>query len=76
MGRLALTHYPGHVWLGFFPVLWAKNEKMNMSFEASFGLGLVYLLVTGLVGPWWLKTHPQGPLEKSLRFLSNKLDRV
>ena len=72
MGRLALSHYPGHVWLGIIPVLMIRNELADMSFEYSFGLAVIYLLVTGIAGHYWLKSHPQGPLEKFLRFLSSK----
>jgi len=75
MGRLALSHYPGHVWLGIIPVLWLRNDNMDMSFEASFVASLVYVLITGIVGYFWLKNHAQGPLEKSLRVLSLKLVR-
>ncbi len=73
MGRLALSHYPGHVWIGIIPVVMLRHEKMDMSFESSFGLAVVYLFATGIIGHYWLKSHPQGPLEKLLRVLSSKL---
>ncbi len=72
MGRLALSHYPGHVWLGIFPVLALRHEMMDLSFESSFGIALAYLLITGAAGHYWLKSHQQGPLEKLLRMLSSK----
>jgi len=71
MGRLALSHYPGHVWLGLLPVLALRNENMDLSLESSFGIALAYLLITGAVGHFWLKSHKQGPLEKLLRKLSS-----
>ncbi len=66
-GRLALTHYPGHIWLGIIPLLVLRNERMDLAFEWSFGLALLYLLISGGAGYFWLESHGQGPLEKALR---------
>jgi len=71
MGRLALSHYPGHVWLGIIPVLLVRNDRTDMSFEGSFGFALIYLLITGIAGYFWLKHNSQGPLEKLLRQLAS-----
>lgn len=72
MGRLALTHYPGHIVLGVVPVLVMRQDRADLSFGASFCLALVYLTVTGVGGWWWLKHHPQGPLERALRVAAAK----
>ncbi len=72
MGRLALSHYPGHVWLGIIPVLVLRQERMDLSFEASFAAALIYLITTGIAGHLWLKNHRQGLLERLLRYLSSK----
>lgn len=70
MGRLALTHYLGHVFLGIVPILIYTAERMNLSFEASFFVSVTYLLATMIFGNIWLKFQSQGPLEKVLRVIS------
>lgn len=70
MGRLALTHYIAHFFLGILPVMVLTNEQMNISFELSFLIALSYLILTIFLGNIWLKHHLQGPLEWVLRKIS------
>lgn len=67
MGRLALSHYPGHVLLGIVPIVVLSQETMDMSFEGSLFFALIYLLATGLLGQLWFRHHAQGPLERVMR---------
>jgi len=67
MGRLALSHYVGHVIVGIVPVMLIKEERMNMSFELSFLIALSYIVLTIGLGTYWLRNHKQGPLEWMLR---------
>ncbi|MCP4291688.1 MAG: DUF1624 domain-containing protein [bacterium] len=73
MGRLAFSHYPGHVLLVIVPVVVFRNEIMDMTFEAAFLWSFAYLILTGIAGHLWLKRFKQGPLEKLLKDLSVKL---
>ncbi len=75
MGRLAFTHYPGHVLLGILPVMVLRSERMDMTLQNSFFLSLFYLGSTLLLGSWWLNHHPQGPLEGLLRRWSLRLSQ-
>lgn len=72
MGRLALSHYPGHVLLGIVPVVVISGEKMDMSFESAFAVAVVYLAVTAVLGQLWFRYHAQGPLEWALRVAASR----
>jgi uncharacterized membrane protein YeiB len=72
MGRLALTHYPGHVILGIVPLVVVTQERMDMSFESSFACSVIYLVVTAILGQLWLRRHAQGPLEWVLRVMADR----
>ena len=67
MGRLALTHYLAHFFLGIVPVMICTDEQMNISFELSFFIAVAYIVITILLGNYWLQYHLQGPLEWALR---------
>ena len=67
MGRLALSHYPGHVLLGILPVVILLNERLSLAFENSFAIAAVYLAVTAVLGQVWFRYRLQGPLEWALR---------
>ncbi|OQY29615.1 MAG: hypothetical protein B6244_03225 [Candidatus Cloacimonetes bacterium 4572_55] len=70
MGRLALTHYLAHFFLGIVPVMIWTGERMRVSFELSFLIALFYIILTIFLGNIWLKHHLQGPMEWVLRKIS------
>lgn len=66
LGRLALSHYVGHVLFGIAP-LWAwSGGRTDMPLEASTVAALVYVFVGAALGNAWLSSRRQGPLEALL----------
>jgi uncharacterized membrane protein YeiB len=67
MGRLSLSHYLAHVFLGIMPIMAVTGGRTDLSFETSFLISIGYLVLTMILGNLWLRFHLYGPLEWFIR---------
>ncbi|MCR8964921.1 heparan-alpha-glucosaminide N-acetyltransferase domain-containing protein [Brevibacillus halotolerans] len=65
-GQLALTHYVGHVFIGFSILQYiGRLENQTLAFAVSYSLA--FFVIAAVLSAFWRNKYSRGPLESLMR---------